>query len=65
MDNHLVVSQVVVSTDAGGGSEYVELYNPTTAAFLIGTGVTAAINFYVFDFHNNSLPVGPLLPASR
>src|ERR1051326_2579618 len=37
-NNHIVVSQVVASTDPAIGTEYVELYNPTTAPINMGIG---------------------------
>jgi len=57
-DDHLVISQVVASTDTGGGSEYIELYNPTTAAINIGYNTAtywspAGKYFFAYD-HNNS-----------
>jgi len=62
IDSHIVVSQVVAATDTANGVEYVELYNPTTNAVLIGSGGSASINLYIFDRTNNSLPTGPLSP---
>lgn len=62
-NNHLVVSQVVASTGPAGGIEYAELYNPTTAPINIGSGVTAAVNLYIFAANNQTQPTGPLSPV--
>jgi len=63
IDSHIVVSQVVASTDTGGGTEYVELYNPTTSAVTIGSGGTPSVNLYIFDRSNTTQPTGPLSPV--
>lgn len=48
--DHLVISQVVSSTDVAGSGEqeWVELFNPTTYNILIASRVSAASDFNVF-----------------
>jgi len=48
--DHLVVTQVMSSTDVAGSGEqeWVELYNPTTYNILIASRVSAASDFSVF-----------------
>jgi hypothetical protein len=41
IDNHLVISQVVASTGPANNIEYIELYNPTPFAVVIGTNSSA------------------------
>jgi len=63
LDNHLVISQVVAATGtvaggtAGQDIEYVELYNPTTGAIVLGNNVnptTPNIALVLWDGANNS-----------
>ena len=50
IQNHLVITQVVSSTDSGGMSnqEWVELYNPTTYNILIASRSSPSSNFNLF-----------------
>ncbi|MBI3013169.1 MAG: carboxypeptidase regulatory-like domain-containing protein, partial [Elusimicrobia bacterium] len=49
IQDHLVVTQVVASTDVGGGEqEWVELFNPTTYEILIASRSSTTSNFNIF-----------------
>jgi prepilin-type N-terminal cleavage/methylation domain-containing protein len=61
--DHLVVSEVAVSTDTGGSAEYVELYNPTTGPVSIGSGASRWVDLYIFDHSGNTRPTTGLQPV--
>lgn len=58
VNTHALISQVVASTGSANEIEYVELYNPTTAAINIGTNAgyaTPDIWMMVWDAAGNSV----------
>jgi len=58
--NHPVISQIVASTGPSNGVEYVELYNPTTAPYMMGTNagyLSPSMWTVDFDAANNTQPL--------
>ncbi len=62
VNTHLVVSEVVISTDTN--VEYVEIYNPTPSPINIGTvWPSRTVDLYIFDPSNNTQPTSGLQPV--
>src|SRR5258708_5617720 len=62
-DDHLVISQVVASTDSPT-AEYLELYNPTTTPINIGSTASPHIAPFFLINNNPAQTIGPLTYVS-